>query len=151
MKHAHAMPFGAELCDGGVRFRLWAPAAKRVEVVLERTPAEAAGALPMSARSDGFHELTTEHASAGSRYRYRIDGDIEVPDPASRANPDDVQGPSEVIDPRAFDWQDDQWRGRPWHEAVIYELHVGAFTPQGTFRSAMERLPHLASLGITAV
>ena len=147
------MPFGAELCDDGVRFRLWAPGAKRVEVVIEHRQRNgtAAETLSMIARADGFHELVTERASAGSRYRYRIDGNIEVTDPASRANPDDVHGASEVVDPRAFEWDEGRWRGRPWHEAVVYELHVGTFTPEGTFRAAMDRLPYLASLGVTAI
>jgi maltooligosyltrehalose trehalohydrolase len=147
------MPFGAELRDDGVRFRLWAPGAKRIEVVIERRHRNgtAAETLPMAVRADGFHELVTERASAGSRYRYRIDGNIEVADPASRANPDDVHGASEVVDPRAFEWDEGGWRGRPWHEAVIYELHVGTFTPEGTFRATMERLPYLASLGVTAI
>jgi malto-oligosyltrehalose trehalohydrolase len=147
------MPFGAELAtDGGVRFRLWAPTAARVEVVIE-TPLRqgVAEALPMAARADGFHELVTRRARAGSRYRYRIDGGIEVADPASRANPDDVHGASEVVDPRAFEWDDSGWSGRPWHEAVIYELHVGTFTPEGTFRAVIDRLPYLASLGVTAI
>jgi malto-oligosyltrehalose trehalohydrolase len=147
------MPFGAELApDGSVRFRLWAPSATRVEVVIEPPQRQGvAEALPMAARADGFHELVTRRARAGSRYRYRIDGGIEVADPASRANPDDVHGASEVVDPRAFEWDDSGWSGRPWHEAVIYELHVGTFTPEGTFRAVIDRLPYLASLGVTAI
>ena len=74
-----------------------------------------------------------------------------MPDPASRFQPEDVHGPSEVIDPAAYRWPDESWRGRPWHEAVLYELHVGAFTPEGTFRAAIGRLDHLASLGVTAI
>src|SRR6516225_84251 len=153
LKHsfAHAMPFGAEVRDdGAVRFRLWAPTAIRVELLLQASPRDDPETLPLSIGSDGFHELTTKRARAGNRYRYRVDGGITVPDPASRANPDDVHGASEVVDPHAFDWED-HWRGRPWHEAVIYELHVGAFTPEGTFRAAIDRLPHLAALGVTAI
>jgi malto-oligosyltrehalose trehalohydrolase len=149
---AHAMPFGAEVrADGAVRFRLWAPRAIRVELLLQEAPRDEPEALPMSIGPDGFHELTTKRARPGTRYRYRIDGGITVPDPASRANPEDVHGASEVVDPRAFDWEDDGWRGRPWHEAVMYELHVGAFTPEGTFHAAIERLPYLAALGVTAI
>ena len=153
LKHsfAHAMPFGAEVRDdGAVRFHLWAPTAIRVELLLQASPRDDPETLPLSIGSDGFHELTTKRARAGNRYRYRVDGGITVPDPASRANPDDVHGASEVVDPHAFDWED-HWRGRPWHEAVIYELHVGAFTPEGTFRAAIDRLPHLAALGVTAI
>jgi malto-oligosyltrehalose trehalohydrolase len=153
MKCAHAMPFGAELrADGSVRFRLFAPAASRVDLVLHaarqggaRTP------LTMAGTGDGFFELVTNEARAGSRYRYRIDDGLEVPDPASRSNPDDPQGPSEVVDPKAFEWRDAQWTGRPWHETVLYELHVGAFTSQGTFGAAIDHLPYLAALGVTAI
>jgi len=148
MRHAHAMPFGAESrADGSVRFRLWAPAATRVEVVLDGVRDR----LPMQRVDSGFFELVTPRAGAGSRYRYRIDDQLDVPDPASRSNPDDPQGASEVVDPRAFDWRDDSWKGRPWHEAVIYELHVGAFTPTGSFVAAIERLPYLSTLGVTAI
>jgi malto-oligosyltrehalose trehalohydrolase len=147
------MPFGAEVCaDGRVRFRLWAPAAAHVDLVLGVPQDRAArDPLPMQRREDGFHELITGRAGAGTRYRFRIDERIEVPDPASRANPDDVRGASEVIDPRAFAWDDAGWSGRPWHEAVIYELHVGTFTPAGRFLSAIEHLPYLAALGATAI
>ncbi|TMG88267.1 MAG: malto-oligosyltrehalose trehalohydrolase, partial [Betaproteobacteria bacterium] len=147
------MPFGAEVrADGRVRFRLWAPAAAHVELVLCAPHDRAAREpLPMHRCEDGFHELITGWAHPGSRYRFRIDGRIEVADPASRANPDDVRGASEVIDPCAFAWDDTAWPGRPWHEAVIYELHVGTFTPAGRFLSAVERVPYLAALGVTAV
>ena len=84
------------------------------------------------------------------RYRFRIDGDIEIPDPASHFQPDDVHGPSEVID-HAYDWKCPDWNGRPWHDAVFSELHVGTFTPEGTFRAAIEKLDHLAATGITAI
>ena len=153
MSYAHAMPFGAEVrADGRVRFRLWAPAAAQVELVLCAPHDRAAREpLPMQRCEDGFHELITEWAHPGSRYRFRIEDRIEVADPASRANPDDVRGASEVIDPRAFAWDDAGWPGRPWHDAVIYELHVGTFTPAGRFLSAVERVPYLAALGVTAV
>jgi malto-oligosyltrehalose trehalohydrolase len=144
------MPFGCEIEHGAVRFRLWAPSAHGVEL---RLGSEAPGLppSPMAAVGNGWFELLAEGVAAGSRYRFRIDGGLEVPDPASRCNPDDVHGASEVIDPAAFDWQDGDWRGRPWHEAVIYELHVGAFSPEGTFAGVMQRLDYLAALGITAV
>jgi len=145
------MPFGAETrADGRVRFRLYAPAASRVDLLLEATVAGCAARRLAMSREGSFFELAT-FAAAGSRYRYRIDDRIEVPDPASRSNPDDPQGPSEVIDPAAYDWTDGAWRGRAWEEAVIYELHVGAFTPEGTFAAAIGRLPYLAALGVTAI
>src|SRR5882762_9701582 len=95
-------------------------------------------------RGEGWFELVTDAAKPGSQYRFRIDDAQDVPDPASRFQPKDVHGPSEVIDPEAFDWQDGEWRGRPWEESVIYELHVGTFTPSGSFSSVRGRLEYLA-------
>ncbi len=153
MKCAHAMQFGAELrADGSVRFRLFAPAASCVDLMLEATRDRASRVrLPMSRGEDGFFELATSEAHAGNRYRYRIDDRLDVPDPASRANPDDPDGASAVVDPGAYEWNDAAWRGRPWHEAVIYELHIGTFTPEGTFAAAIDRLHYLASLGVTGI
>ncbi len=106
----------------------------------------------MERGADGFFVRIDESARAGSRYAFSFDGrDLLVPDPASRFNPEDVHAPSEVVDPDAFDWADDRWRGRPWREAVIYELHVGTFTPEGTYAAARARLDYLAELGITAI
>jgi malto-oligosyltrehalose trehalohydrolase len=146
----HRMPFGAELtADGAVRFRLWAPDARTVEVVLLEGETHSYAAMP--AQGDGWFELTTPLAGAGSLYLYRIDERALVPDPASRSNPQDVHGPSAVVDPTAFDWNDAAWRGRPWHEAVICEIHVGAFCAEGTFAGVAERLDRLAEVGITAL
>jgi malto-oligosyltrehalose trehalohydrolase len=105
----------------------------------------------MTRTEDGWHELVTPEAHAGSQYKFRIDDRIDVPDPASRYQPEDVNGPSQVIDPTAFDWGDEHWNGHPWEEAAIYELHVGTFTPEGTFTAAQNRLDYLIDLGITAV
>jgi maltooligosyltrehalose trehalohydrolase len=143
------MPFGAELTPSGVRFRLWASAAKSVDLILYVGAEE--HALAMQALPDGWFQLVTMQARAGSLYRFRIDGEIAVADPASRFNPEDAQGPSAVVDPCAFDWPDGAWRGRPWHEAVIYELHVGTFSAAGTFAGVEERLDYLAELGVTVV
>ena len=136
--------FGAELHRSGVTFRLWAPAAKRVEAVLDRS-------YPMQARAEGWHELTVPAARAGTLYKYRIDGELEVPDPASHFQPQDVFGPSEVIDHAGFEWRTSDWRGRRWHEATILELHVGTFTPAGTFRAAIDKLDHVVETGVTAI
>jgi malto-oligosyltrehalose trehalohydrolase len=150
MKRRHEMPFGAALRDDGTTcFRLWAPAAARVDLALATTRAHAA--LPLAALDGGWFEAIAPDAPHGSRYAFRIDGERTVPDPASRSNPDDVHAPSMVVDPLAFDWQDAGWRGRPWHEAVLYELHVGTFTREGTFAAAIGRLDYLAGLGITAI
>jgi len=139
------MPFGAApRGDGQFTFRLWAPG--EPQVVLE----VGEGVAPMKRAADGWHELTLP-ASAGARYRYRLADGVAVPDPASRFNPDDVHGASQLVDPREYLWRSAGWRGRPWEEAVIYELHVGTFTPQGTFAAARERLADLVALGITAI
>ena len=150
----HEMPFGAEFRPDGTRFSLWAPGARSVELVL--------GDEVHALRPDdeGFYSLTTA-AAPGDRYSYRIDGEHLVPDPASRHQPDGVHGPSAVVDP-AFDpaseWQGGRdteqgtgWRGRPWEEAVLYELHVGTFTPAGTFAGVRDRLDYLAGLGVTGI
>jgi len=136
-------PFGAEITPQGVRFRLWAPKAQRVELQLDGE------FFPLEGR-DGWFERVEPRAKVGSLYRYRIDGGQLVPDPASRFQPQDVDGPSEVIDPRAFRWQEG-WQGRPWREAVIYELHVGTFTPEGTYKGVQSKLSHLIEVGITAI
>jgi maltooligosyltrehalose trehalohydrolase len=151
-RRRHEMPFGAQLLpDRRVRFRLWAPAARGVELVLE-SPAKAPTVLPMRPASPaGTYELVTGEAGARSRYRFSIDGEAPVPDPASRRNPQGVHGPSEVVDPEAFDWTDEDWRPRPWRESTLYELHVGTFTPQGTFAGVAGKLEHLQRLGITAI
>ena len=97
---------------------------------------------------DGWHERVVRDAEPGALYRFRLPDGMMVPDPASRFQPQDVHGPSEVVDPREYRWRDGDWAGRPWHEAVLYELHVGTFTPEGTFRAALGKLDHLtASLG----
>lgn len=141
------MRFSAEVEDAGARFRLWCPKHDRVALRIEGND----GLSPMKALGDGWFELETERAGAGALYRFVLADGSVIPDPASRFQPQDVHGPSEVIDPTAYSWSDSDWRGRAWEEAVVYELHVGAFTAEGTFRAAAERLDALAELGITAV
>lgn len=152
----HRMPFGAEvLSDGSVRFRLWAPAAD--QVVLRLFDGEDEQDFGMNAADEGWFELTTASTQPGMHYAFRIagkhvDGQQTVPDPASRFQPTDVHGPSEIIEPNEFRWPDGEpWRGRPWEEAVCYELHLGTFSPEGTFAGAAARLDQLAELGVTAV
>ena len=143
------MPFGAEvLADGRTRFRLWAPAAEHVELRLAHEGGETA--LDMASGADGWFECTAQ-APPGTRYRYRLPGGQCVPDPASRFNPDDVHGESEVVDALRYAWRDGAWRGRPWHEAVLYEVHVGTYTPAGTFAALERRLDDIAALGVTAI
>ena len=144
------MAFGAALAEGGgVRFRFWAPAAQRVDLCLEGPGPE--HTLAMTPVSGGWFERLSPEAGPGSHYRFRIDGGQRVPDPASRFQPQDVHGASEVIDAESFDWPDQAWRGRPWEEAVVYELHVGSFSPEGTFAGVAAKLDHLVDLGVTAV
>ena len=149
MTSARVSPFGTRIGDRGeTTFRLWAPGQASVSLALG---AGQPVRHPMQAGEDGWHRVTLDDAGAGSRYAFVVGDGMVVPDPASRFNPDDVHAPSEVIDPAAYAWQDGAWRGRPWHEAVIYELHVGTFTAEGTFAAAAARLGHLVELGITAV
>ncbi len=144
------MPFGAEPTPGGgTRFRLWAPAARQIDLLLEDR--ETRRETEMTALGDGWFQVDASDAGAGTRYSFRIDGGVIVADPASRSNPDDVHAPSMVVDPLAFDWSDGAWRGRPWEEAIIYEIHVGTFTAAGTFAAAIERLDYLVALGVTAI
>src|ERR1700722_4333636 len=149
---AHIMPFGAALLpQGTTRFRLWAPGSTRVELELHGST----GRHDMTLMEHGWHELTLASAPPGTRYQFAVYDDDRrrwlVPDPASRSNPDGVHDASVVIDPRAYRWSDTAWRGRPWTEAVLYELHVGTFTAEGTFAAAQTRLGDLAALGVTAV
>jgi maltooligosyltrehalose trehalohydrolase len=136
--------------EGGTRFRLWAPSVARAELDLI-----GARPHPMHAAEPGWHEVTVPEAGAASRYKFLLhlkDGTTwSVPDPASRSNPDGVHAASSVVDARAYAWRERAWRGRAWADAVLYELHVGTFTPEGTFAAAAARLPELAALGINAL
>lgn len=136
--------FGARPTKDGVSFRLWAPAARRVDLLLDRRHA-------MQRRRDGWYVAEIAGLTAGSLYRFRIDDEIDVPDPASAFQPEDVFGPSEVIDHDAFVWHARDWRGRPWEETVLIETHVGTFTPAGSYRAMIDKLDHLAATGITAL
>jgi len=138
--------FGATVTPDGVRFRLWAPASDRVSLVLE----DDGRTIAMEAEADGFFETFVVGLGAGALYRYVLPDGTKVPDPASRFQPSDVDGPSEVVDPAAYPWRE-SWAGRTWDEIVLYELHIGAFTPAGTFRAAAAKLDHLAQLGVTAI
>ena len=148
------MPFGADLESGGrTRFRLWAPSCESVQLQLGGS-GSGGSVHAMQRLQNGWHEIRIA-AGAGSRYKFRVrtlDGrSMDVPDPASRSNPDGVHGSSAVIDARAYAWQCPDWRGRPFAQAVIYELHVGTFTAEGSFVAAAKRLPELAALGITTL
>lgn len=143
------MPFGTRITPDGVQFRLWAPGCERVSLCIADAPHEPV--LPMVACGDGWFERRVPDAGVGTRYRFEVNDGLRVPDPVSRYNPDDVHGASKVVDPEGFDWHDAAWRGRPWEEAVVYELHVGTFTPEGSFAGVMEQLDYLVELGVTAI
>jgi maltooligosyltrehalose trehalohydrolase len=131
--------------DQGTTFRLWAPMASRVDLLLDKA------SVTMIEQDNGWYTLSLPNAGPGTRYRFRIDDDIDIPDPISHFQPEDVGGPSEVIDHTYYRWQSDNWRGLPWEQAVFMEAHVGTFTREGTFRAMIERLDHLAETGVTAL
>jgi maltooligosyltrehalose trehalohydrolase len=138
------LPVGAEpLVSGGVHFRVWAPGKVAVDVMVD------ARAYPMRAEEGGYFAVHVENARAGSRYRFRLDGGSELPDPASRFQPEGPHGPSEVVDPGAYAWRDAGWKGIAIDGQVICEIHIGTFTRGGTFASAIAELRRLADIGVT--
>jgi maltooligosyltrehalose trehalohydrolase len=142
------LPVGAEpQLGGGVHFRVWAPAVRNLAIELEgQSPRE------LAPEPGGYHSGVVKDARAGSRYRIRLAGrDGAFPDPSSRFQPDGPHGPSEVVDPTEFTWSDGNWRGIPPERLIIYELHVGTFTTEGTWAAAEEHLPALAELGISCL
>ncbi|HEV7252974.1 MAG TPA: malto-oligosyltrehalose trehalohydrolase [Mesorhizobium sp.] len=137
--------WGAEPLDGGeARFSVWAPGQESLSLRLDGRD------HAMERDAEGWFTLQTR-AGAGAAYNFVLPDGRLVPDPASRGQEGDVHGPSLLTARNAYRWQNDAWAGRPWEEAVVYELHVGTFTPEGTFRAAADRLPHLKELGVTAV
>lgn len=141
-----AFEFGPRISSSGVEFRLWAPLQPQVKLLIE-----SGEPLAMNRDADGWHRLELAEAKAGTLYKFVMPEGLEVPDPGSRFQPQDVHGPSEVIDPNAYAWKSSSWAGRPWEQTVLYEMHIGAFTEDGTFRAAIQRLDHLNELGITAI
>jgi maltooligosyltrehalose trehalohydrolase len=135
------------LGEGRCRFTVWAPFANNVQVKLV-SPEERI--VPLERKERGYHQAVIEGVEPSSLYLYRLDGHKERPDPASRFQPRGVHGPSQVVDSH-FVWQDEDWHGLPWEQWVIYELHVGTFTPEGTFESIIPRLPEIKDLGITVI
>jgi maltooligosyltrehalose trehalohydrolase len=144
------LPIGAELTEAGVHFRVWAPAWQRVTLVLE---APARREIALRPESNGYHSLLVDNLDAGTRYRYRLGDQLELhADPASRYQPEGSFGPSQVIDPDDTAWTDEAWRGvtKP-HEQIIYEMHVGTFTKEGSWTAAAAHLPFLVDVGITTI
>lgn len=149
------MPIGAEpLPQGGVHFRVWAPNSKQAAVeLLEGVSGKNNGGerrFDLTAEGEGYFSGVVAEAKPGTLYRVAVDSGA-FPDPASRFQPDGPHGPSQVIDPTTFRWTDKDWRGVGREGQVIYEMHIGTFTPEGTWRSAMEQLPELARLGVTVL
>ena len=138
-------PIGAELVEGGVSFRVWAPRAERVDLVLDGEE------LRLEPERDGYQSLFAPGLGAGATYRFRLDGKDAYPDPASRFQPEGPHGPSVVMDPSAYEWRDSAWGGVELAGQVIYEFHVGTFTPEGTWAAAMGKLPFLRDIGITVL
>jgi maltooligosyltrehalose trehalohydrolase len=153
MSHAiRRYPIGAELIGGNqAAFRLWAPKARQVEVVFEATADLKSKSCSLTAESGGYFSGSA-NAIAGTRYRFRLDrGQDAYPDPSSRFQPDGPHGPSCIVDPTEFQWTDSQWPGLKLQGQVFYEMHIGTFTKEGTWRAAAEQLPELARIGITVI
>ena len=136
--------------DGSGDVRVWAPQCRTVEIVVVR-PDAAESVLPLTSDADGFFGARIPHLAAGDRYWYQLDGHHRRPDPVSRYQPDGPHGPSAIVDPAAFAWTDADWTGIPVEGQVLYELHVGTFTPEGTWAAASARLDDLAQLGVTVI
>jgi maltooligosyltrehalose trehalohydrolase len=151
---ARRFPIGAEVDDNGVDFRVWAPRRRSVRVVIgdAEHALEGDAEHALEREPDGHFRGLVAAARAGTRYRFRLDDERETfPDPASRFQPEGPHGASEVVDPSRYRWGDDSWRGVTMKDAVLYEMHAGTFTPEGTWRAAVEKLPHLRDLGVTIV
>ncbi|MBD0334130.1 MAG: malto-oligosyltrehalose trehalohydrolase [Cyanobacteria bacterium Co-bin13] len=129
-------------------FTVWAPLRQQVALQLEGADPKL---IPLQQDIDGYWSATLDNVAPGTLYRYQLDSDLLRPDPASQYQPEDVHGPSQVVDHSAYPWQDTAWSGVQLKDYVIYELHIGTFTAEGTFEAAIDRLPDLVELGITAV
>ncbi|MDH6264621.1 malto-oligosyltrehalose trehalohydrolase [Rhizobium sp. SG_E_25_P2] len=138
--------YGPVIHEHGVLFRLWAPLRESVGLRIDGGPAQ-----PMTTTDGGWRILDVHGAKAGTRYCFVLEDGLEIPDPASRYQPEGLKGPSEVVDPLHYLWRTPDWSGRAWDETILYELHVGAFTPEGTFRAAADKLAYLAELGVTMI
>ena len=143
------LEFGARpLPDGSTRFRVWSPSVKSLSV---KVFGDEERIISMERGEEGVFETIIPDVSAGADYMYLIDNERQRPDPVSRWQPQGVHGPSRVVDPQEFGWMDAAWKGVPLKDLIIYELHTGTFTPEGTFESIIEKLPYLKRLGITAI
>lgn len=147
ISRSHKMRFGAEVRNGSTRFKIWAPKCEVIKLKLKGRRS----LIDLDPIGDGWHRVDVEGVGAGTLYKYVLPDGTAIPDPTSRHQPEGIHGFSEVIDPQAFAWTDRDWEGRPWEEAIIYELHSGTFTEEGTFAAAASKLDHLVDLGVTAI
>lgn len=145
-RFGHTHSWGTEIVEDGARFRLWAPAQRSVSL---RT--QTGATVPMSKSDQGWFETRTDVVPVGGGYQFVLQDGMRVPDPASRAQMSDVHGFSRLVDPKAYEWRTHDWKGRSWHEAVIYELHTGTFSQDGTFDGIARDLDRLVDTGITAI
>ena len=145
------LPIGVELNpDGGAHARVWAPKRKQVDLVIYDRD-QVVETIALAAEAEGYFSGAIAKASAGTRYKFRLDGGDAFPDPASRFQPAGPHGPSEIVDPARYAWTDGSWKGITIEGQVISEIHIGTFTPEGTYRAAIERLDHLVDVGITVI
>jgi maltooligosyltrehalose trehalohydrolase len=157
MKRPRRLPVGAEIMPaGGVHFRVWAPRRRSVELVLETAGEESSEdqshSVKLEPEADGYFSGHVSEATAGMLYRYRLDGAADLyPDPATRFQPQGPHGPSQIIDASRFHWTDAGWQGTPLRGQVIYEMHIGTFTREGTWEAASRELAELAAAGITVL
>jgi maltooligosyltrehalose trehalohydrolase len=130
------------------QFTVWAPLLEQVAVKIVSEPEKV---LPLQPIGEGYWQVIVEGIEPGTRYLYQLNGESDRPDPASYFQPEGVHSPSQVVDQQTFSWTDGDWSGIPLEEMIIYEIHVGTFTPEGTFEAVIPRLSRLKELGITAI
>ncbi|MGV3533960.1 MAG: alpha-amylase family glycosyl hydrolase, partial [Chthoniobacteraceae bacterium] len=146
-----SLPQGAHIVERGVQYRIWAPARKMLDVVVKTSGGATARTVPMKPIGGGYFEAVDPLGQAGDRYMISLDGEVVYPPPASRFQPEGVHGPGEVIDPRSYAWKDLEWTPPAFRDLVIYEIHIGTFTAEGTYLSAIEKLPAVRALGVNAI
>lgn len=150
-KNKQIYPYGTKfLEDGSVKFNFWAPDAKDVKLCIKYK--DSIKEFQMEKNKYGMHTITTNEAIEGMLYGYKVNEELIVPDPASRYQPQDVYELSQLVNPEKFDWEEDyDWKGKTWEETILYELHTGTFTPEGSFKALEEKLNYFIELGVNAI
>jgi maltooligosyltrehalose trehalohydrolase len=151
MEPRRHFPIGAELSQVGAHFRVWAPGRRTVTVHLENGSDELTRRVPLLSEQGGYFAGLAPGASAGMRYKLQLDEGQLLPDPVSRFQPKGPHGPSQLVDPAVFDWTDKNWKGKSLEGQVLYEMHVGTFTPEGTWEAARRELAELKAIGISVI